>query len=119
MRRRFQTNETKIYCDYIKECNDCKKDLHYSLFQKFRVTKNGVQLFDHLCRTCRSIYNKEWRLKNKERLSQECKKHWELKRIDKAKIEMPMIPVSKLKIIPFKEKNEWDLVAKYNIGKKL
>ena len=39
--------------------------------------------------------------------------------VDKAKIEMPMIPVSKLKIIPFKEKNEWDLVAKYNIGKKL
>ena len=39
--------------------------------------------------------------------------------VDKAKIEMPMIPVSKLKIIPFKEKNECDLVAKYNIGKKL
>ena len=32
---------------------------------------------------------------------------------------MPMIPVSKLKIIPFKEKSEWELVAKYNIGKKL
>ena len=39
--------------------------------------------------------------------------------VDKAKSEMPMIPVSKLKIIPFKEKSEWELVAKYNIGKKL
>ena len=39
--------------------------------------------------------------------------------VDKAKSEMPMIPVSKIKIIPFKEKSEWELVAKYNIGKKL
>lgn len=39
--------------------------------------------------------------------------------VNKAKSEMPMIPVSKLKIIPFKEKSEWELVAKYNIGKKL
>ena len=27
-------------------------------------------------------------------------------------------PVSQIKVLPFKEKNEWNLVAKYNIGKK-
>lgn len=27
-------------------------------------------------------------------------------------------PLSQIKILPFKEKNQWDLVAKYNIGKK-
>ena len=29
-----------------------------------------------------------------------------------------MVPISQIKIIPFKEKGEWELVAKYNIGKK-
>ena len=28
-------------------------------------------------------------------------------------------PLSQIKVLPFKEKNEWNLVAKYNIGKKL
>jgi hypothetical protein len=27
-------------------------------------------------------------------------------------------PLSQIKILPFKEKNEWELVAKYNIGRK-
>jgi len=27
-------------------------------------------------------------------------------------------PLSQIKIIPFKEKNEWELETKYNIGKK-
>ena len=27
-------------------------------------------------------------------------------------------PLSQIKVLPFKEKNEWNLVAKYNIGKK-
>ena len=27
-------------------------------------------------------------------------------------------PLSQIKVLPFKEKNEWQLVAKYNIGKK-
>ena len=27
--------------------------------------------------------------------------------------------LSKIKVLPFKEKNEWNLTAKYNIGKKL
>ena len=27
-------------------------------------------------------------------------------------------PSSQIKVLPFKEKNEWNLVAKYNIGKK-
>mgnify|MGYP000179118923 FL=1 len=28
-------------------------------------------------------------------------------------------PLSQIKVLPFKEKNEWNLTAKYNIGKKL
>ena len=27
-------------------------------------------------------------------------------------------PLSQIKVLPYKEKNEWNLVAKYNIGKK-
>ena len=30
----------------------------------------------------------------------------------------PTAPLSQIKVLPFKEKNEWNLVAKYNIGKK-
>jgi len=32
--------------------------------------------------------------------------------------EAVLAPISKIKIIPFSQKNEWELVAKYNIGKK-
>ena len=32
--------------------------------------------------------------------------------------ELPTVPLSTIKIIPFKEKSEWELVAKYNIGRK-
>lgn len=31
----------------------------------------------------------------------------------------PVAAMSQIKIIPFKEKNEWDLVTKYNIGRKV
>jgi len=30
----------------------------------------------------------------------------------------PKAPLSQIKVIAFKEKNEWDLETKYNIGKK-
>jgi hypothetical protein len=30
----------------------------------------------------------------------------------------PISPLSQIKILPFKEKNDWTLVAKYNIGRK-
>jgi hypothetical protein len=30
----------------------------------------------------------------------------------------PKAPLSQIKILPFKEKNQWTLVAKYNIGRK-
>jgi len=32
--------------------------------------------------------------------------------------EDDLLPISKVKIIPFNQKNDWELVAKYNIGKK-
>jgi len=38
--------------------------------------------------------------------------------VDKAKTTEPLTPLSQIKIIPFKEKNEWNLVPKYNIGRK-
>jgi hypothetical protein len=34
------------------------------------------------------------------------------------KITEPRAPLSQIKIIAFKDKNDWELVAKYNIGKK-
>lgn len=44
---------------------------------------------------------------------------WELVDVvDKTKTMEPLTPLSQIKIIPFKEKNEWNLVPKYNIGRK-
>lgn len=31
----------------------------------------------------------------------------------------PLTPLSQIKVIPHKEKNQWELVAKYNIGRKI
>lgn len=33
-------------------------------------------------------------------------------------IKEPRLSIAQIKIVPFKEKNEWELVAKYTIGKK-
>lgn len=38
--------------------------------------------------------------------------------VESNKIASPVIPLSQIKILPFKEKNEWNLVTKYNIGRK-
>ena len=37
--------------------------------------------------------------------------------IEQSKVE-PLAPMRQIKIIPFKEKNEWELCPKYNIGSK-
>jgi hypothetical protein len=34
------------------------------------------------------------------------------------KSETPIAPLSQIKVLPYKEKNDWNLTAKYNIGKK-
>lgn len=41
-----------------------------------------------------------------------------IKVTDATKTEDPVAPLSQIKILPYKEKNEWELVAKYSIGKK-
>jgi hypothetical protein len=38
--------------------------------------------------------------------------------VDEEKSKDPVSPLSQIKIISHKEKSEWNLVAKYNIGKK-
>jgi hypothetical protein len=38
--------------------------------------------------------------------------------VDPEKYKEPIAPLSQIKIIAFKDKNDWELVAKYNIGKK-
>jgi hypothetical protein len=38
--------------------------------------------------------------------------------VEKEKTSAPVAPMSQIKIIPYKEKNEWSLVTKYNIGRK-
>ena len=44
---------------------------------------------------------------------------WELiKIIDKEKANDLVAPLNQIKIISFKDKGDWDLVVKYNIGKK-
>ena len=41
-----------------------------------------------------------------------------VKLFDKNQIKEPVAPISQIKILPYKEKEEWTLVAKYNIGRK-
>jgi len=44
---------------------------------------------------------------------------WELvKIIDPTKTKDPVASLNQIKIISFKEKNDWELTVKYNIGKK-
>jgi hypothetical protein len=37
---------------------------------------------------------------------------------DPKKSKEPVAPLSQIKVLPFKEKDDWELVTKYNIGKK-
>jgi hypothetical protein len=39
-----------------------------------------------------------------------------LKVLEPSRIETPIVPLSQVKIIPFKEKTEWKLTTKYSIG---
>ena len=41
-----------------------------------------------------------------------------VKTIDSSKVQDPIAPLSQIKILPHSEKNSWELVAKYSIGKK-
>ena len=44
---------------------------------------------------------------------------WELVKLVKLEqIKEPVAPLSQIKILPHKEKGDWELVAKYSIGKK-
>lgn len=44
---------------------------------------------------------------------------WELyDLVDESKTEEPTVPIKDIKILSFKEKSNWKLVAKYQIGKK-
>lgn len=38
---------------------------------------------------------------------------------DTSRTQDPCAPISQIKILPYKEKDEWNLVAKYNIGRKI
>ena len=38
--------------------------------------------------------------------------------VQPTKSEDPVAPLSQIKVLPYKEKNDWNLVTKYNIGKK-
>jgi hypothetical protein len=37
--------------------------------------------------------------------------------VDLEKIKEPVAPMRLIKVIPFKQKNEWQLITKYNIGR--
>jgi hypothetical protein len=41
-----------------------------------------------------------------------------VKIVDASKTAEPVVPLSQVKILPYKEKNDWELVTKYNIGRK-
>lgn len=39
--------------------------------------------------------------------------------VDAQKSADPVAPISQIKVLPHKEKGQWELVAKYNIGRKV
>lgn len=39
--------------------------------------------------------------------------------VDPIKTKEPVALLSQIKVLPYKEKDEWNLVAKYNIGRKI
>jgi hypothetical protein len=41
-----------------------------------------------------------------------------IKVVDETKVQDPVASISQIKILPHSEKGEWELVAKYSIGKK-
>lgn len=41
-----------------------------------------------------------------------------IKVVDSERVNETKLPLNQIKILPFKEKNEWRLVTKYNIGRK-
>jgi hypothetical protein len=41
-----------------------------------------------------------------------------VKLVDPIKTKEPVSAMSQIKILPYKEKDDWELVAKYNIGRK-
>lgn len=41
-----------------------------------------------------------------------------VKIVDSEQVNETKLPLNQIKILPFKEKNEWRLVTKYNIGRK-
>ena len=41
-----------------------------------------------------------------------------VKLVDKKKTQDPIVPMGQIKVLAHKDKNEWTLVSKYNIGKK-
>lgn len=44
---------------------------------------------------------------------------WNLvKTVDPSKIEDPVVPLNKIKILAYREKDDWECVSKYSIGKK-
>ena len=43
---------------------------------------------------------------------------WGLINVDQSVIADPITPLSQIKILAYKDKDDWDLIAKYNIGKK-
>lgn len=38
--------------------------------------------------------------------------------VNPSKSSEPVAPLSQIKVLPYKEKDDWELVAKYNLGKK-
>lgn len=43
---------------------------------------------------------------------------WGIVKLVDEKSKEPVAPLSQIKVLPHREKNEWNLIAKYNIGKK-
>lgn len=39
--------------------------------------------------------------------------------VNSVQVDEPISPINQIKILPFKEKAQWELVSKYNIGRKV
>ena len=41
-----------------------------------------------------------------------------VKLVDELRTKEPVAPLSQIKILPYKDKEDWELISKYNIGRK-
>ena len=73
----------------MKECGKCKKKKHIKEFGKYWHKNNKNFLVRSMCRVCFGVYQKEWKVKNRDKQNGYCKK-WIIKNRKKFNAHMAL-----------------------------